>query len=50
MVIPGNTEGGFTAIKLIDQLPDDYKIVTKGACLCPIKIRRTKTRRLINGQ
>ena len=30
-VIPSNTDNGFTAVKLIDQIPDGMKIVTEGA-------------------
>lgn len=30
-VIPSNTDNGFTAIKLIDQIPEGMKIVTEGA-------------------
>lgn len=30
-VIPSNTDNGFTAVKLIDQIPDGMKIVTDGA-------------------
>ncbi|MEZ5024632.1 MAG: efflux RND transporter periplasmic adaptor subunit [Chitinophagales bacterium] len=31
MVIPGATNNGFTAIKLLSEIPDGMKIVTKGA-------------------
>lgn len=31
MVIPGTSESGKTAIKLIDEIPKGMKIVTKGA-------------------
>ena len=30
-VIPSNTDNGFTAVKLIDQIPEGMKIVTNGA-------------------
>ena len=30
-VLPSNTDNGFTAVKLIDQIPDGMKIVTEGA-------------------
>ena len=30
-VIPSNTDNGFTAVKLIDEIPDGMKIVTDGA-------------------
>ncbi len=31
MVIPGTIDKGFTAIKLIDSIPDGMRIVTEGA-------------------
>ena len=31
MVIPGVTDKGFTAVKLINSIPDGMKIVTDGA-------------------
>lgn len=31
MVIPGTTDKGFTAVRLIDSIPDGMRIVTKGA-------------------
>ena len=30
-VLPGSTDNGFTAIKLLDTIPEGMKIVTKGA-------------------
>ena len=30
-IIPGATDNGFTAVKLIDAIPEDMQIVTKGA-------------------
>ena len=31
MVISGTTDNGYTAVKLIDTIPDEMQIVTKGA-------------------
>ena len=31
MVIPGTSDKGFTAVKLLDQIPEGMKIVTEGA-------------------